>query len=87
MELDLIEMVAYQAIHTTEDFPWRCMLCEKLTKHSHDDMLPHLVGAHNLIESSVFKDDGSMFVNSKGDNGPNNSNTVHTKTATGETTQ
>ena len=87
MELDLIEMVAYQAIHTTEDFPWRCMLCEKLTRHSQDGMILHLTGAHNIIKESVFKDDGSMFVKSKGDNGPNNSNPVYSQTATGETTQ
>lgn len=61
-DVKTFEMVAYQSAHITDETPWRCMLCEKLTKHTHDGVVPHLMGAHNLLKDSILKDSDGMFV-------------------------
>jgi hypothetical protein len=55
-------MVGYLASHITDDVPFRCMVCERLTKHSHDDIISHLVGAHNFPKAGLSIDrDGGVF--------------------------
>lgn len=62
-KLTLLEMVAYKAVHSADDAPWRCVKCEVLTRHSDDGIIPHLVGAHNLVKDTITTHpDGTMFM-------------------------
>lgn len=61
MELTFIEMVAYQAAHSSHDLPWRCTACEKLTPHSDADIFAHLLGAHNLPAAGLSTEDGAIY--------------------------
>ena len=55
-------MLAYSAAHLTDDVPFRCVACERLTKHSADGIIPHLVAAHNIPERELSIDkDGCVF--------------------------
>jgi len=60
--MELIEMVAYEVAHVTGDPPWRCTACEVLTKHTHEGLIPHLVGAHNLSEALLKQEQDAMFL-------------------------
>ena len=62
MELTLIEMVAYQSAHVTNELPWRCMACEKLTPHADEDIIAHLGGAHNYPAELLTKEGDSIFM-------------------------
>jgi hypothetical protein len=42
----LIEMVGYMASHLTDDTPWRCVVCEKVSKHGTEDIIPHMISEH-----------------------------------------
>jgi len=46
--VELIEMVAYQAAHVTDETPWRCVRCERLTPVPDHRILVHLAGEHGL---------------------------------------
>ena len=60
--MELITMVAYTAAHATDEVPFRCVACEHLTRHSHEDIIPHLVAAHNLSKDELSIDkDGNVF--------------------------
>lgn len=55
-------MVGYLASHITDDVPFRCVVCEHLTKHSHDGIIPHMIGAHNFSKAELSIDkDGGVF--------------------------
>ena len=63
MELMIIEMVAYETVHTTDCAPWRCVACERITQHTNADILPHLVRAHNYPGELLTKCHDSIFLN------------------------
>jgi hypothetical protein len=42
------EMCAYPVSHLTDELTWRCVVCEDLTKHSEEGIIPHLVSDHGL---------------------------------------
>jgi hypothetical protein len=44
----IIELVGYLASHLTDDKPWRCVVCETISKHSTDEILPHMTGVHGM---------------------------------------
>ena len=59
----MIEMVAYATPNSVEDTPWRCMLCEKLTHHSDEDIEKHLIAAHNIAASRIKRHlDRTIFI-------------------------
>jgi uncharacterized C2H2 Zn-finger protein len=57
-----IEMVGYMAAHRTDEAPWRCVACEKLTKHSDKDIMEHMAGAHGFGSSLLAKDGDALFL-------------------------
>ena len=62
MELTVLELVGYTASHRTDDVPFRCVICEYLTKHSHEGIIPHMIMAHNLSAAELSIDnDGNVF--------------------------
>jgi len=61
--VELIEMVAYQAAHHTDDAPWRCVLCEKLTAIPDRFIRLHLATEHfsgNVV--ALKQEDGALFL-------------------------
>ena len=40
--------MAYVAAHISDDHPWRCVVCDKLSKHSTETVIDHLETAHGL---------------------------------------
>jgi hypothetical protein len=48
LKVTVIELCAYLTGHATNELPWRCVVCEKISKHSEDAIIPHLIEAHGL---------------------------------------
>ena len=62
MELTVMEMVGFTAAHRTDEVPFRCVICEYLTRHSPEGIIPHMVGAHNLSAAELSIDhEGNVF--------------------------
>ena len=62
MQPHVLNMVGYRAAHTVDEVPFRCVVCERLTRHSSDDIIPHIVAAHNIPEAELSIDkDGNVF--------------------------
>jgi hypothetical protein len=62
MELILIEMVAYRVEHAVTAEEWRCTVCEKLTRHTEEEIIPHLVWAHNKPNDLLVEDRDGIFL-------------------------
>ncbi len=62
MTADFIEMCAYQAMHFDGGPPWRCVLCESLTRHTDEGIMPHLVDAHNALAAQIRTELDGMFL-------------------------
>lgn len=54
-------MVAYSARHSTDDAPWRCVLCDKLGKHADADIVPHLTSVHSLSADRLRTEHGDQI--------------------------
>ena len=54
----VIEMCAYLTGHLTDEQPWRCVVCEDLTRHSEDQIMPHLMEAHGLDKTRLKTERG-----------------------------
>jgi hypothetical protein len=54
----IIELCAYIAGHATGDDPWRCVVCDKISKHAEGSIMPHLVEAHGLDEGRLKMERG-----------------------------
>jgi hypothetical protein len=62
MELEIIELVAYQTNHIIDQEPWRCVTCEHLTHHEDENILDHLVMAHNLNRDTLKIHHDQIFI-------------------------
>lgn len=51
-----IEMCAYLAAHGSEDNPWRCVVCDKISKHDDDGIMRHLTEDHGLDVKRLKKE-------------------------------
>jgi hypothetical protein len=69
MELILIEMMAYRVAHAETEEEWRCVVCEKLTRHKEDEIVPHLVWAHNMPNDQLVQDRDGIFLHPNSNKG------------------
>jgi uncharacterized C2H2 Zn-finger protein len=58
----VIEMCAYLAVHITSDDPWRCVVCDEITRHAEDGIMPHLTEAHGMDKGRLKKDKDGIFL-------------------------
>lgn len=52
----VIELMAYMAAHQTDDEPWRCVVCDKISKHADSDIMRHLTEDHEYPAERLKKE-------------------------------
>jgi hypothetical protein len=73
----VIEMCAYLSSHATDDTPWRCVACDKISKHAEEGIMRHLTEDHGLDAKRLKKEhkDGIFLYPEKSVSGSAASNT------------
>ncbi len=61
MGVTIIEMVAYLAAHAVDYTPWRCVLCDVVSKHSEGEIMDHLAG-HGLDKARLRTEKDGIFL-------------------------
>ena len=57
-----IEMIAYKTKSGSEDEPWRCVVCDTLTRHTDEGIEPHLISVHDILNTRIKRhSDGTIF--------------------------
>jgi hypothetical protein len=60
--MNFIQMVAYHQAHHTGDAPWRCVVCDKLTAISEENLFSHMAQVHGWGKAMLRQEGDALFL-------------------------